>query len=75
MHHVDGNPHVMTFPTKRVLLNGAQGGLMRMRRVISQIFVGVIVTVFGTVIADTITRGSHGVFFKPGYHASMRGGR
>lgn len=48
-----------------------------MRRVVSQIFVGVIVTVIGTVIADSITRGSHGVFFKPGFyaHGTMRGGR
>lgn len=37
---------------------------------LSQIVVGVIVTVIGTVLANAITRDSHGGHFKSAYHFS-----
>ncbi len=44
-----------------------------MRGLFSQIIVGVIVTVIGTIVADAITGGHMSRHFVPGFHASARG--
>jgi hypothetical protein len=44
-----------------------------MRGLFSQIIIGVIVTVVGTLITDAVTGGHVGRHFAHGYHASSRG--
>jgi hypothetical protein len=44
-----------------------------MRGLFSQIIVGVIVTVIGTIVADAITGGHMSRHFAPGFHSASRG--
>ncbi len=44
-----------------------------MRGLFSQIIIGVIVTVIGTLVTDAITGGNMSRHFVPGVHGSWRG--
>ena len=46
-----------------------------MRGFLSQIIIGVIVTVVGTVIADSIVRGGHGRGFGAHFSGPFKSGR
>ncbi len=60
-------------PGRFILLTSGWSIVRTMRGLFSQIVIGIIVTVIGTLVTDAITGGNMSRHFVPGVHGSWRG--